>query len=179
MKEYPRKMIILDTKRISDSIYISEENARKGFSDGRVVSRFAEEWSGILYGITLSNNTNKPGSDGDIQTGNILLGNVPVGVRSLSENGGIKFQQSKYIGSGRTCTIENLIDSINTIDYEIVVDIADSPRIKFIPIDRTVLLKMISDGVLTPSGFTRKKFYTVLFGRQLTDDEFELIQIYG
>jgi len=178
MKEYPRKMIILDTKMISDSIWISEKSTMKGFSDGRVISRFSEEWAGKIYGFEPSDNTNRPGSDGDIQTGNILLGDIPIGVRSLSENGGIKFQQSKYIGSGRACTIENLIDSINTIKYEIVVDIADMPKIKFIPIDVEVLLKMISDGALTPSGFTRKKFYTVLFGRQLTDDDFELIQIY-
>jgi hypothetical protein len=172
-----RKMIVLNPKMISVAVWVSENDANDTFSDGRVASRFTEKWASRIYNLIMSKNTNNPGSDADIQTGNILLGNIPVGVRSLSK-AGIKFQQSKFIGSGRTCTIDNLIESIKAVEIEIVVDIADAPKIKFIPIYSKILLKMISDGVLTPNGLTRNKFYTVLFGRQLDDDDFDIVPIY-
>ena len=62
--------------------------------------------------------------------------------------------------------------------FEIVVDITEVPKVKFIPVNTRILLRMVNDGVLGCSGLTKEQFYKLLFGRLLEDKDFELIPIY-
>ena len=115
----------LDVNNLAKSLGISEEAVVKEFTDGRVISRFAEHWAARLYNFDKAVNSNQKGYDGVFIT---PLVNLRIGVRSLTKSG-IKFQDSKYIGSGRNCNTENLIESVNSFDVEIVVDIIEFPDI--------------------------------------------------
>jgi len=84
-------------KKIGDALCITENQVRDEFSDGRVISRFSEYWASRLYNFQKCKSSNEAGYDGTIT---LKLTKIKVGVRSLTKSG-IKFQQSKYIGSGR------------------------------------------------------------------------------
>ena len=156
----PNFKILFDPQQISNALWIDEWQVLKEFKDGRVVSRFSEYWTEKLYGFKKSNNSNTSGHDGTIE--NPLFGTLYVCVRSLTKTG-IKFQQSKFIGSGRNCTSDNLIESIKGIDFEIVVDIVDFPCILLSAVSADNLLKMIEDGKITPGGLSRIGYYSKVF----------------
>ena len=139
---------------------LKPDQVLKEFTDGRVISRFSEHWAAVLFEFEKSKNTNEKSTDGKIV--HPLLGSIRIGVRSLT-NSGIKFQDSKYIGSGRKCDDEALIESISKIDFEIVVDIIDFPQIYFVPINSKDLMDAFEAGKLTCNGLRRRLFYELFF----------------
>jgi hypothetical protein len=147
--------------KVAEALWISEEDVVREFSDGRVTSRFGEIWAGKLYEFNKCENTNESGYDGLIE--HPLVGRIRVGVRSLTKSG-IKFQMSKFTGSGRTCTIEDLRTSIAAMDFEIVMDIVDSPIVHMVPVKAEDLMGLVTAGELTPSGLNRSSFYRKVFG---------------
>lgn len=160
----PQYKIRFDINKIAEALCITPDQAIKEFRDGRVISRFSEYWAGQIYDFKKMDNTNNEGYDGIIEIP--LLGKFYVGVRSLTKSG-IRFQKSKFIGSGRHCTINNLTESIEDIDFEIVVDILDFPCIIMSPVDKNKLLDLINTGELTTGGFNRNQFYDKIFGNTI------------
>jgi hypothetical protein len=156
----PNFKIVFDPQIIADALWINYDQAEKEFKDGRVVSRFSEYWTEKLYGFKKSSNTNTAMYDGYIT--NPLLGKLYISVRSLTKSG-IRFQQSKFIGSGRHCNRDDLINSISNIDFEIVVDIVDFPCVMLSVVSAGNLLEKIKSGRITPSGLNRIKYYKELF----------------
>jgi len=154
------KKIKINIDLVSKALHIPEEAVIKEFRDGRVTSRFSEYWAAELYNFKKNNNTNKAAYDGTIE--HPLLGSFCIGVRSLTKSG-IKFQQSKYIGSGRKCTQKDLLLSLTNIDFELIIDIIDFPIIYFIPVDGNILINLIKEKKLTPSGYNRQNFYKFIF----------------
>ncbi len=158
----PIVKIKFDPLKIAEPLWLTGEQVLEGFSDARVVSRFSEYWAAKVYGFVKCKNTNEAGYDGYIDSENTLQGVIAVAIRSIGKSG-IKFQQSKFIGSGRKCTVEDLVDSLKHVDYEIVIDITSFPDVLMLPIKSDILLNFVRDGLLKPSGWSKNKFYTVLF----------------
>jgi len=156
----PNFKIIFDSKKIAESLWITDQQALKEFKDGRVISRFSEYWTGKLYHFVKSINTNSAGFDGTIS--HPLFDQLFIGVRSLTK-AGIKFQQSKFIGSGRRCNQSDLIQSVYYIDFEIVVDIIDFPCVIFSVVHADKLIRLINQGDLTSSGLNRQNYYKKMF----------------
>lgn len=171
----PQYKIKFDVDKIADALCITSDQAIKEFRDGRVISRFSEYWAGKIYDFKKEDNTNNEGYDGIVEIP--LLGKFYVGVRSLTKSG-IRFQKSKFMGSGRHCNINNLIESIQDIDFEIVVDILDFPCIIMSPVDKDKLLYLINNGELTMSGFNRKQFYKKIFGVTVDKLNLEYYDLY-
>lgn len=165
MEYLPNFKVILDTAKLADALWISEEDVVREFSDGRVTSRFGEIWAGKLYQFKKCENTNESGFDGLIE--HPLIDRVRIGVRSLTKSG-IRFQMSKFIGSGRTCTLDNLRESIAVMDFEIVMDIVDCPIIHVLPVKATDLMALVDSGNLTQKGLNRSSFYKKVFGVDVT-----------
>lgn len=165
--------IELNVEEIARALWLEPLQVKKEFRDGRVTSRFSEYWAGKLYGFEKEENPNKTGYDGTIDTCSPLIGKVPVGVRSLTGSG-IKFQLSKHIGSGRKCVKENLLDSLSLIEFEIVVDITEIPKVLFVPVKSSTLIKLCVEDVLTCNGFNKKKFYSFIDVKEI-----EFIDIYN
>lgn len=171
----PQYKIEFNVNKIAEALCITPNQAIKEFRDGRVISRFSEYWAGQIYDFKKVENTNNEGYDGIIEMP--LLGKFYVGVRSLTKSG-IRFQKSKFMGSGRHCSISNLIESIENIDFEIVVDILDFPCIIMSPVDKDKLLYLINNGELTINGFNRNQFYNKIFDNKLNKLDLKYYNLY-
>lgn len=144
---------------IAAALRIAPADALVKFQDPRVTSWFAEIWGERLFGYTKHINSNHPGSDARIDLG--AIGRFDISVRCFNRNT-IKFQKSKFIGSGRKATTDDLIESVESVERVIVVDLRGFPLLRFIPLDSKALLKLVRMGKLSPSGISPGRFDTWL-----------------
>ena len=79
--------------------------------------------------------------------------------QSVDAGRGVKFQQSKFVGSGRTSTKATLISSLEACDRVVVVDVTGFPLVRFIPIDATRLISAAHTERLTSSGWSKSRLY--------------------
>lgn len=153
------KLTILETtlsvEEISAALRLTPEQVVAKFQDPRVTSWFAELWGEKLFQYTAHANANFPGSDAAVAMGDI--GRFDIAVRCFMRST-IKFQKSKFIGSKRSATMEDLIASIEDIERYVVVDLRNFPMLRFLPLDTKSLLRLIREGKLTTSGISPKRF---------------------
>jgi hypothetical protein len=147
----------LSVDAISDALRISPEDTVAKFQDARVTSWFAEIWGERLFNYTKHASANQPGSDAAIALGDI--GRFDIGVRCFYRNT-IKFQKSKFIGSKRSATRDDLIASLEDIERYVIVDLRDFPSLSFYPLDTKALLRLVREGKLTVSGISPSRFDT-------------------
>ncbi len=161
--------LVLNPTLAGPSLGMTPEAIVREFTDGRVVSRPSEYWAAQIYGLTKEQNNNTEGHDCLV----LYEGGTRVkfGVRSLTPGGGIKFQKSKFIGSSRTCSDADLYESLGNVDWELVVDICDSPEFFIIPVRTEELMQHFRNGTLTKSGWKRDDFYNRLL--QIRPDNLE------
>jgi hypothetical protein len=145
----------LSLEEISTALRISPADAIAKFQDARVTSWFAEIWGERLFNYTKHVSANQPGSDAAIALGDI--GRFDIGVRCFFRNT-IKFQKSKFIGSGRTANKEDLIASLEEIERYVIVDLRKFPTLSFYPLDTKSLLRLVHLGKLTVTGITPTRF---------------------
>jgi len=124
------------------------------FGDARLTGRLAEVWGTRLYGYRRHTSSNHPGSDGVIQLGPI--GRYSISVRSFKAS--LRFQQSKFMGSGRTCSKEDLISSLEGTEVFVAVDLRRFPCVVFYPLDTKWLLRLVREGKLSPAGLSARRF---------------------
>jgi hypothetical protein len=144
----------LALSQIALALRIAEVDVVEKFRDPRVVSWFAEIWGETLFGYRRHPSSNHPGSDAQLSLG--AIGRFDISVRCFNK-GNIKFQKSKFIGSGRKTTSEDLIKSVEDVERIIIVDLRDFPLLSFYPIDSKSILRLIRNGDLTASGLTPKR----------------------
>lgn len=145
----------LSLEAITDALRISTEDAIAKFQDARVTSWFAEIWGERLFNYTKHASANQAGSDAAIALGDI--GRFDIGVRCFFRNT-LKFQKSKFIGSGRSATTDDLIASLEDVERYVIVDLRGFPTLDFYPLDTKQLLKLVYAGNLTVSGITPTRF---------------------
>jgi hypothetical protein len=145
----------LSLDELSKALRISNEDVVSKFRDPRVTSWFAEIWGERLFSYTKHLSSNHPGSDAAIALG--AIGRFDIGVRCFNTNT-IKLQKSKFIGSGRTATEEDLIVSVESVERYVLVDLRRFPLMRFVPLDSKALLRLIRQGKLTVSGISPKRF---------------------
>jgi hypothetical protein len=145
----------LSLDELSRALRISAEDALAKFRDPRVTSWFAEIWGERLFSYTKHVSSNHPGSDAAISLG--AIGRFDIAVRCFNTRT-IKLQKSKFIGSGRKATPEDLIVSIETVERYVLVDLRRFPSMRFVPLDSKALLRLIRQGKLTVSGISPKRF---------------------
>ena len=153
------KRIVFDADAIADALHVSVEDATRKFRDGRVAGQWAELWSANLYAYVLHGHANVAATDGAVAAEE--LGDLGVSVKSLT-GGGVKFQQSVYVGAGRTCTTADLIASIAKSDRHLVVDVRAFPTVDFLVLPATWLLNKAHGGLLTASGWSGRRLYDEL-----------------
>ncbi len=144
----------LSLDEIASALRVSSSDALRKFRDSRVTSWFAEIWGEKLFSYRTHANSNHPGSDGAISLGNI--GRFDISVRCFY-CGNIKFQKSKFIGSGRSATKDDLISSIESVERVVLVDLRAFPKLRFIPLDSKPLLRLAYGGKLSPGGMTPRR----------------------
>jgi hypothetical protein len=140
---------------ISDALRISPEDVVAKFQDARVTSWFAEIWGERLFNYTKHASANQAGSDAAIALGDI--GRFDIGVRCFYRNT-IKFQKSKFIGSGRSATKQDLIASLEDVERYVIVDLRQFPTLDFYPLDTKALLRLVYEDKLTVSGISPTRF---------------------
>lgn len=156
----PRLQIIrvhFDTDVLSDALHISKDEVISSFRDGRGAWPFSELWGQRLFEFAKHTNSNEPLSDGLLALER--LGDLKVSIKALTK-AGVKFQQSKFVGYGRTTTKNDLIASLEACDRVIVVDVTAFPEVDFIPLDTQRLISAAHRGNLTKTGWSRTKFYS-------------------
>lgn len=145
----------LSLPAISDALRISPEDAVAKFQDARVTSWFAEIWGERLFNYTKHASANQAGSDAAIALGDI--GRFDIGVRCFFKNT-LKFQKSKFIGSGRSATTDDLIASLEDVERYVIVDLRCFPTLDFYPLDTKALLRLVRNGQLTVNGISPARF---------------------
>lgn len=152
-------LTILETELSSDEIAkalrLTPEQVVSKFQDPRVTSWFAELWGEKLFQYTAHANANVAGSDAALALGD--LGRFDIAVRCFMRST-LKFQKSKFIGSGRRATADDLIASVEDVERYVVVDLRQFPILRFIPLDTKALLRLIRAGRLTVSGISPNRF---------------------
>src|SRR4051812_12871253 len=113
-----RSRVSLD--EIAKALRISSKDALEKFTDPRVVSWLAEIWGETLFGFRRHPSSNHPGSDASLILG--AIGRFDVSVRCFNK-GNVKFQKSKFIGSGRKGTANDLIESVEAVERIVIVDL--------------------------------------------------------
>jgi len=166
--------LVFNPQKIADALWIAPEDVITYLTDGRVAAKFAEIWVSNLYGLNLATNSNEKGSDAFLPTDVPMLGNdtLSASVKTLTKSG-IKFQMSKFVGSGRTCTKDDLLNSILEAYLMAVVDIIDFPNVLVTVVKQKTLVKAVINGNLTLTGWNREKYYLHSFGRDLNDIYFK------
>lgn len=144
--------IEFDPNKIADALRIDPEQVVSAFRDGRGAWPFSEIWGAKLYEFIKHGNTNVPFSDGAIALEQ--LRDVNVSVKALTR-GGIKFQQSKFVGFGRSTDKDGLIASLEACDRVVIVDLTEFPTVAFIPVDGTRLVSAAHKGALTTNGWSK------------------------
>src|ERR1700712_4493672 len=97
---------------IARALRVSAADALEKFKDPRVGSWFAEIWGETLFGFRRHSSSNYPGSDARLTLG--AIGRFEISVRCFNR-GSIKFQKSKFIGSGRSASPSDLIESVEAV----------------------------------------------------------------
>ena len=162
----------LSLEAISDALRISPDDAVAKFQDARVTSWFAEIWGERLFNYTKHASANQAGSDAAIALGDI--GRFDIGVRCFFRNT-IKFQKSKFIGSGRSATTDDLIASLEDVERYVIVDLREFPTLNFYPLDTKALLRLVRDGKLSVNGISPTRFDAWIAETfQVTVKEFDL-----
>lgn len=141
----------LSTEAIADALRLTPEQVVAKFQDPRVTSWFAELWGERLFQYAAHANPNYPGSDAAMALGDI--GRFDIAVRCFMRNT-LKFQKSKFIGSGRKATADDLIESVESVERYVIVDLRQFPLLRFIPLDSKALLRLIREGRLTVNGIS-------------------------
>src|SRR3954463_9888803 len=108
----------LSLTEIARALRISESDAAEKFKDPRVASWFAEIWGETLFGYKRHLSSNNPGSDAKLTLG--AIGRFEISVRCFNK-GNIKFQKSKFIGSKRSGSMEDLIQSVEDVERIVIV----------------------------------------------------------
>lgn len=171
----PKYEIRLNERLLSAALMIPEEVVVKEFRDGRVTSRFSEHWAAAIYDFEKAANTNEAVYDGTIH--NPLIGTKYISIKSPTK-GGVKFQQSKFVGMGRKCTKRDLLDSVRAVDFILVVDIVDFPIVYFMPVEGRRIHSLVDREVITCSGVgTRERFYQVVFDCALGEIEVDFYSL--
>ncbi len=155
----PAYSIKLNEEQLASALMLTIADIRSCFSDGRVASRFVEHWAERMFGVIKYLNTNHQSSDGyyELADGS----KIEVSIRTLTDNG-IRFQDSKFMGVGRSCSVSDLKASIRRADQWIVFDITPFPLIRAMKIKCSVLEHWIDMGELTPSGLSYSSFCKLL-----------------
>lgn len=145
----------LSLDEIARALRVAPDDAAEKFRDPRVASWFAEIWGETLFGFRRHVSSNYPGSDARLTLGPI--GRFEISVRCFNR-GAIKFQKSKFIGSGRKATQDDLIQSVEEVECIVLVDLRCFPALSFYPIDSKSVLRLIRTGQLTTAGMTPRRF---------------------
>lgn len=146
---------ILSVDDLSQALHITPDDVVAKFQDARVTSWFAEIWGERLFNYTKHASANHAGSDATIALGDI--GRFDIGVRCFFRNT-LKFQKSKFIGSGRSATMDDLIASVEDVERYVIVDLRSFPVLDFYPLDTKALLRLIREGKLTTGGISPARF---------------------
>ena len=86
------------------------------------------------------------------------LRDVTISIKALTRSG-IKFQQSKDVGSGRGTDQAGLIASLEACERVVIVDITEFPEVSFLPVDGTRLVSAAHKGDLTTKGWKKARVY--------------------
>jgi hypothetical protein len=164
----PAYSITIDAAAVAEALQITEEQTIEGFRDGRVSSRFAEYWAASMFSLVLYTNKNHRSSDGyyTLPDGS----KIEVSIRTLTARG-IRFQDSKFIGVGRSCSLDELKASIRRTDQWIVVNVATFPTVEGYKIKCSTLEHWIDAGELTTTGLSYARF-----AEQLNRDEIPMFR---
>jgi hypothetical protein len=140
----------------------------KAFKDARTASKFSEKCAEELtkqYHVSFGGNHCKVlFDDSDVhKDANLYVGGsaYPLSVRCLTKNG-VKFQLNKFVGSGRSCSMDDLKHSIAAYPCVFVFDITNFNDWKVSILEQQLLLDFMANGHLTPGGIKVNKYYDVL-----------------
>lgn len=147
--------IILDMPAVADAMWVDEEVADRVMRDGRVASRWGEHWGARVGGLTQTTNTNEPWRDGIAV---VSSADISVSNKTLT-TAGVKFQASRFTGSGRNCTVDDLLESLDGTELVHVVDITDVPIVDILTVHTRNLRKEVAAGRLGVNGWKKEKFY--------------------
>jgi len=150
--------LTLDMAALAKALHLSVAQAMRMFADGRVIAKPAEYWVAAATGVTMSLN----GNDAMDAYVNLPDGDhMHMAIRVLTSR--IRFQRSKRMGAGRSCTLRELRQDIRECDRWAVVDNTGLPDIAIYTFKASLLEGWIDTGELTVGGLSYDDFIAMLF----------------
>lgn len=134
---------------------VTENKTISLLQNGRVSGFIAEDWAETLTNLSKSTNACQPSFDLSEPVG---ADTTSVSVRTLTKNG-VKFQDSKRIGKGRSCSVSELKEDIKAKDFVIVVDVTKVPEIRLVKLRSANILDWVTKEKLGTGGISRERFY--------------------
>ncbi len=145
----------LDIKKVADALFVPESLALESLGDGRVTSRWGEHWGAELGRLDKAQNTNQEGFDLSTQ---VSSAQIAVSSKCLSKSR-VKFQESKFQGTGRKGSVASLLVSLDKVELFHVIDISQMPRVRIVTVHSRYLRAEVNAGRLKPYGWSPKRFY--------------------
>ncbi len=158
-----RKIKTFDPGNIATALGVDLIAVPAIFKDGRVSAKFSEWWAAREFGFALATSSNQAGHDGFFK---IPAGiSARVSVKTLTDSG-VKFQHSRYCGSGRQCSTDDLLSSIADAEYYCIVDITDFPDVSMTLVPSAKIAREVAAGRISPKGLTKAEFWSMLANEQ-------------
>lgn len=153
------QVIEFDLDKLSEALHMPSYIVREVFRDGRVAWRFAEHWAQDGFCVTRHKSNTHISTDAFVP----LHGDdrVEYAIRTLTK-GGIKFQDSRYYGTGRSCNLATLKECVRRSDRWIVVDITAFPVVKSYKLKSSMLDNWIDMGDLNVNGVSYDRFFQLI-----------------
>jgi hypothetical protein len=150
MEQINRYRIEVAADDVATATLVSEQDVRGILSDGRGASPWVRKWCEKIGNLEATGAWDSTGAD-------VTGANVAIAVKTLTKQG-VRFQDSIYIGGGRSCSPADLMESLNRHELFIVGDTTKAPTFVITPVHSKYLRKEASAGRLTPSGWTAADF---------------------
>jgi len=145
----------LSVEKIAAALFVPESLVLTALGDGRVASRWSEYWGAQVGNLDKAQNTNQEGFDLSTE---VSSAQIDVSSKCLSKSG-VRFQESKFQGSGRKCSTETLLFSLEKVDLFHIIDISEMPVVRIVTVHSRYLRAEVNAGRLKYTGWKAKGFY--------------------
>lgn len=133
------------TDQVATAFGVHLARAIKSLGNGRTFAPWGELLCEVIKLVILHLSNDVKGSDGVDHEGK------NISIKSLTALG-LKLQQSGFTGKGRTCTHDDLVQSIAEDEFHVSVDITKLHCIRVTCMPKDLVMKWVEEGLLTASG---------------------------
>ena len=149
--KYHNLLIHLNVEKMAKAYGVSLADKLRKLTDGRMIGLWTEQWIANGFGLHRPPSLDTAKYDlVDLENGSLY---------SVKTAKKVKLQQSRYVGSGRKCTKQNIVDSLDGIAGHFVAVQNTGRNIWMAYLDGDMMHEAAMDNELKSSGNDRSEIY--------------------